>query len=215
MALMLVTLVTIGQAVLTTVLVVGLLAFAWSSSRDARDRRRLRKIPVTAIAAAPVGAPVRLQGVVHRHAEELSSPLTEQLGVYYDARLVEKQGKSSIELVREKKGVDFILRDESGEALVRVHGARWLIRVDHRSNSGTFDPANEAESAFLRRHDRSATTYLGFNRILRYEERVLEVGSLVSVFAMRAAGSGPQVVVEAGPREFLIADEETPARATS
>ena len=212
---MFVTLMTIGQAVLTAVFIVGLLAFAWSSSRDARDRRRLRKIPVTTIAAAPVGAPVRLQGVVHRHVDELSSPLTGQAGVYYNVQVEGKNDGQWSGPVREAKGVDFILRDASGEALVRSQGARWVVRVDHRSKSGTLDPADAAQSAFLGRHGRSGVNYLGFNRILHYEERVLEIGSLVSVFAMKAAGPGPQVVVEAGPREFLIADEETPARATS
>lgn len=181
-------------------------------SADARACRRLRKLPVTAIADAPPGVQVRLQGVVQRHEAELSSTLTRQACVYYAAKLDEKSGDSWRERVNDSKGVDFVLRDASGEAPVRVEGARWIVRIDHHSSSGSFDPADESQLEFLRRHDRSATNVLGFNRTLRYRERVLEIGCWVSVFAVRSPDSRKPVFA-AGPREFLIIDEETPASA--
>lgn len=201
------------QMLAIAALFVALLFYQLVLSREARDRRRMRDTPVTTIAAAPVGQQVRLQGIIQRHEAEFTAPISQRRGVYYCSRLEQYRNKSWRELVREVQEADFILRDASGEALVRVRGARWLTGVDHHSTSGTFEPADEAQSAFLRRHDRSATNFLGLNRSLRYEECVLEVGSRVSVFATRAPGSGPAIVFEAGPRGELVVGDDPQAPA--
>lgn len=73
-----------------------------------------------------------------------------------------------IEIHREEKSVDFVLRDASGVARVHMQAARVAVVVDRNSRSGFFDNPTPAEAALLEHIGEDPLTFAAMNRTLRY-----------------------------------------------
>ncbi len=88
-------------------------------------------------------------------------------------------------------GVDFAIRDATGEALVRLtEPPRTVLRRVAEFRSGAFHDPPPGFEDFLARHGRSSTTLFGFNRQLRYVERILTAGQWVSLTGRMRRDSG-------------------------
>lgn len=181
-------------------------------SADRRLKRRIRKAVPSLVVSAEVGAQVRLSGAIVPIEHLLIAPMTGRKCVYYLAvlemyRSSDRSG-SWVEVAREEKSLDFMLRDPSGTIVVHMNAAQVAVIRDHHTQSGTFDDPTAAESGFLARHKIDATTTFGFNKGFRYTEGALEpdeevgvLGTVVMVEGQRALkpGDEPAVLVSDDP----------------
>jgi hypothetical protein len=116
------------------------------------------------------------------------APLSLRACAYYSVSVAEYRGRGTRgghwrELIREEKGVDFYVRDESGMALVRVasDGGDLPALVHDRKARTTPLVRNDADlERFLTARGRSVEGTF-FRKNLRALEGVLEAGERVAV----------------------------------
>jgi hypothetical protein len=146
--------------------------------------RKLRNAPSFAIGQLAEGQTGRVIGDAFPAGETLQAPLTGRACVYYIAKVEQhhSNGRSSYwkTIVKEERGVPFVLTDGTGRAIVDPTSADIALDFDSKSTSGTFDDANEIERAFLERHHQSSQGWV-FNKRLRYREAVIHVGERIAV----------------------------------
>jgi len=109
--------------------------------------------------------------------------------VFYQIKIQQKvsSGKSSRwkTLVQEEKSQEFFVDTNGDFVIVKPEEYPqnyicYLIK-DSKQSSGTFnDPTPEFE-AVLRRYNINPETYFGFNKRLRYEEGIIEIGERITV----------------------------------
>lgn len=167
-----------------SVLVVVLVALSYWFSEAAKIRRALRAAQKVPIAEARTREVVKITGRVRAPGQALRAPLSQRPCVYFETIVEEyrSSGKSGrwVEIIRETDGMDFLLEDGTGKALVRAGEMKVLAVKDHERRSGTFNDATPDLEAFLARHGRSSTGWI-FNKTLRYKEGVFEPGETVTV----------------------------------
>jgi len=193
----------------------AVLGVAWYFSRDNRLRRELRKEPRRKIGAMPENERGRIVGSAHPfEGHVIEAPLTKRPCFYYVARveIQKSNGKSTYwsTLIKEERGVQFVVRDDSGRAVVDPLGANVSLVVDSTTKSGTFDDPEENERAFLARHGQSGEGWI-FNKGLRYHEAVIEENEVVAVLGSGVREPDP----EAEPTEAYRGDQPTLLRLTS
>jgi E3 ubiquitin ligase len=199
-------------------LVFGVIGFAawafWYYSDDQSIRRQLRKAPTKRIAELGDDELGKVVGRARGLDEMLAAPLTGRHCVYFVATVEEHRssGKSSHwkTVIREARGVPFMLEDDSGRAIVDSTAARIAIDFDGKSQSGTFDDPTPAEQAFLARHGQKGQGWV-FNKGLRYREAVIEDGETIAVLGAGTREPDP----DAPPTEAYRGDAPTRLRLTS
>lgn len=187
-------------------ILVGLVALvaAWYFSHDAKVGRELRSAQRRPIAALPEGTRGKIVGAARRHGGELlEGPLTGRPCVYYRVRVEEAtSGRNSTTwrtLIKEERGVPFVVADDSGRAIVDPMDARVSLEVDSRTQSGTFDDPTDNESRFLALHGKSGQGLM-FNRKLRYTEAVIEENEVVAVLGQGVREPDPDAAPQAAYR---------------
>jgi hypothetical protein len=158
---------------------------AWDSlTLDGRRRRLLGRARRTQIADVRDGTVVKIVGQLSFIGEPLGAPLSGRRCAYYEATVDESSGRAPIQLIRERRGQDFILRDDSGKALVRMDEASAVLvmRDAQFSSGGDADPT-AVMTAFLARHGQSSRGLL-FAKSLNYREGVLEPGERIAVLGL-------------------------------
>ena len=199
-------------------LILGVAGFAawafWYYSDEQTIRRTLRKTPTKRIQDLRDDELGKVVGRARGVGTTLASPLFGRRCVYFVAIVEEHRssGKSSYwkTIIRETRGVPFMLEDSSGRALVDASNARIAIDFDAKSQSGTFDDPNEMENAFLARHCEKGQGWV-FNRALRYREAVIEEGETIAVLGAGTREPDP----DAAPTEAYRGDAPTRLRLTS
>jgi hypothetical protein len=200
--------------ILIALLLVGVIAILFLSfyfSRRSRFLRALRKTPRSRIADVREGTLVKVQGRLEFAAQPLRAPLSGRSCAYYEAIVEErrKRGKSSYwrEIIRETAAEEFLLRDESGEALIDLVADNVLLTLDAHYSSGMFDNAGPNEERFLSKHGHSSTGWI-FNRTLRYREGVLAGGETVVVCGVaRKDHNGRWVLRRAQGQPLMVTDD--------
>ncbi len=171
---------------LMVVVFLGYLVYHFFFTRTAIIKRRIRKAPRFSVQDFPEGEFGKIVGRLAYLGEPLTAPLTQRRCAQYRVVVEERRssGRSShwASIIEEEDGRDFIVKDETGEALVRMRGAQVAVTKDARFRSGTFSDTITPElESFLAEHGRESTGFLGFEKSLRYEEGVLEEGEEVAV----------------------------------
>ncbi len=195
--------------VLALCAVVGLAYAGWYRSEAQQIKRGLRGAPATGIGAAAEGTAVRITGQVIADGT-MEAPLSGRICVCYQL-IVEEESSSTdsdgnstttwSEVLREVRGVPFIVHDGTGRALIDPTGARITLHQDHDTSSGTFDPASPREEAILARHGQKSSGWV-FNRALRYQEGVIVAGETIAAAGHGVREPDPDAVGEAsGYRE--------------
>jgi hypothetical protein len=201
--------------------VVGLLLAA-GMTRPSRmpDVKLLLELQPTSrrIADAVDGQVVKIVGTVAPHRETLKSPLTARPCLYYMIVVVE-QGRGGGELVREQRGVDFLMRDESGEALVHAGGRpppAAALRLEKKREISTLLYRDEGLERFLtaRGHSPKTSFSLGLRRHVRAYEAIIVTGQQLAASALAhwqpdVAGQGASYR-EAPERLTLAASGDVP-----
>ena len=149
-----------------------------------RAKQRLRRAPRRMIDAFKEGEAAKIVGTLSYLGEPLRTPLTGRACACYEILVEEYSamgGTGSWEVViREFKGQAFMLRDETGLAIVSPEGAELVITLDSQTKSGTFYEPTVRETNFLKSHGRKGKGWV-FNKTLRYREGILEEGESVAV----------------------------------
>jgi hypothetical protein len=188
-------------------------------AKDARARRKLAGTRVEAIAQATPGTTARFTGTIEALADQLTAPMSGRRCVYYLAVVQEyrSSGKSGnwVEILRDEQHVDFLVRDGTGAAHVRMDAPHVVAVRDHNTRSGTFDDATAIEAAFLQQFSKESTNFLGLNRSLRYSEGALELGEEITVLGATRPGDGDIRLVIESPAEgqLLLTDHPRTVRA--
>jgi hypothetical protein len=166
------------------VMAIGLLYWF---SEPAKIRRALRAAPMVRIADAKTGEVIRISGRIRAVGDMVRAPLSQRQCVFYDVTVEEarSRGKSGqwTQIVRETDGVDFLVEDRTGKALVYAGGMKVVTVKDHERQSGTFNDATADLEAFLARHGKWSKG-LVFNKNLRYREGVFEPGDRITVLGL-------------------------------
>jgi hypothetical protein len=192
----------------------AILVTSWYFSEDQKIRRTLRGAPATRIADLGDGQLGKVVGRARGLTETLAAPISGRRCIYFSVTVEERRstGKSNHwrTVIREARGVPFMLEDDSGRALVDATAARIAAEFDGHSQSGTFDDPTPAEQAFLDRHGQDGQRWL-FNRTLRYREAVIEEGETIAVLGSGTREPDP----DAPPTDAYRGEAPTRLRLTS
>ncbi len=167
---------------------VGGLAVRFGFTRERRIKRALKHVKPTAIRDVRDGKAVKIVGELVYAGRSIAAPLSQRACAYYSIVVEEYRGRGTRgghwhEIVREEKGVDFYLRDDSGMALVRVAGdGRDLPALVHDRKARTSPIlSHDAElERFLNERGRSIEGAF-FRKNLRAYEGILEAGERVAI----------------------------------
>jgi hypothetical protein len=88
-------------------------------------------------------------------------------------------------IVSEEKFQDFFVDTNSDFVIIKpnnnpINYRCHLVR-DKRQSSGTFNDPTPQFVALLKRYNIEPETYFGFNKTLRYEEGIIEIGERITV----------------------------------
>lgn len=201
---------------LAVLAVFGVLAY-WFGG-DQVTRRALQRVPRKRIGDLRDGEEARVIGVVGVEAP-IRAPISGRRCAYYRV-VVEEQYESSgrrswRDVLDEQDGVDFLVKDETGEALVKTTRVEAVLEKDRSKSSGFLRDATPELEAFLKKHGRSSEG-LVFNRTLRYREGVVEAGERVAVAGLvRRKTPEARPVLAAPPNGSLLISDETDLTSAS
>ena len=167
--------------------IVGLGA-RFAFTRDRRIKRMLRRIKPTLIRDVRDGRAVKIVGELVYAGRSIAAPLSERACAYYSVVVQEyrshgTRGGHWHEIIREERGIDFYLRDDSGMALVRPasNGQDFPALVQDRKARTSPIISNDPNlERFLAARGRSVEGAF-FRKNLRAYEGVLEAGERVAV----------------------------------
>lgn len=187
-----------GFVVIVVLGFIGIALLAHHFGEGQKLLRLLRGTPIFSLAAVPESSPARVVGQAFAQSAQgpiLHGPLTGRPCLMYIV-IVEQQvsnGKSTSwkEIIRESRAVTFLLTDATGKALVIPTEAKTVLDFDRETKSGTFDPAEPVEEAFLSKHGHTSKGWL-FNKGLRYREAVIDIGETISILGMGVREPDPE-----------------------
>ncbi len=156
---------------------------AWYMSEAQRVKRGLASAQSKSVSELREGDLVRVVGTLKLGPRTLTAPLSGRTCALYFVRVREQRGKSSVEVIRESEGVEFMLDDGTGAVLVRPERFELALVEDHDERSGTWNDASPEVLKYLASKGQSPENMLGFNRGLQFHEGVLEEGERVAVLA--------------------------------
>lgn len=148
-------------------------------SRSARIKRLLRRARTIPTDSFRHGAAGKLEGQVRYLGAPLCAPLSGRACSYYEATIEAQTGDMWTPIAHEVRGVDFLLEDGTGQALVCMDNAEAVVAPDVSSEVGVFSEPSEALVEFLRRQGISRERWFT-ERQLRYREGVIEEGERVA-----------------------------------
>lgn len=182
----------------TVVLVVGAIV-ALTNLKNVRRRKRILDTPTASIAQAPGNTLVEIKGrVVAGEEGVLQAPFSGRHGVWVRVVVQElrSSGKSTYwaTMVDETDFRPFYVEDGSGQrARVIPGGANVILDQQTVGNSGTFNDPPPHLAQFLSARGVSATSWLGFNKRMRYDEQVLCPSDPLYALGPCAREAGPPV----------------------
>jgi hypothetical protein len=148
-------------------------------------KRTLAATPTTRVADVRDGAGVKIAGVVApAQAPLITSPLTGRSCFYYCIVVQERRnGQLWTPILREERGVDFQVRDDSGAALVRPDRAKTVLIADETREQSLLTMDDERLERFMRERGRSTRGIL-LQKTLRADEAILVAGQRIAVAAL-------------------------------
>lgn len=172
-------------AVLIIVVAIVIAVLAIFFNHDARVKRAIRKVPRSDISNVSGDQVAKIVGQISYATEPLISPLTGRPCACYEVIVEEyrSNGKSGSwrKIIHEQDRRDFFVSDGTGRALIKVEGAQISFQKDANLRSGTFNDATPELNAYLQKHGKDSTSWLGFNKSIRYKEGILEAKESVAI----------------------------------
>jgi hypothetical protein len=163
---------------------------------DLARRRRIMSTPTSRITEAQGGL-VEIAGrLVVGDKGTISAPFSGRAAVFVRVLVEEyrQRGKSGtwVTVFSESMAREFYVEDGSGErARIDPTGAKFVLDRQKIASSGTFKDPPPALAEFLARHGLESTSWLGFNKSMRYEEELVGVGDMVYALGPSRREAGP------------------------
>ncbi len=191
-----------GAIVLLFAVAAGFYGAAIYFSQDARLKRTLRDAPRRDIANVSEREPSKIVGTLAYLGEPLISPLTGRTCAYYEIHVEQYRSDSDNDgywrtIIRESRGQDFMLEDETGHAIINPVGAQLALTIDSHTKSGSFDDPTDRERNYLISHGQEGKGWV-FNKEIRYREGILEANESVAVLGRGVREPDPKGVDQAG-----------------
>lgn len=201
---------------------VGAMFLAHRFTAEETLKRKVRAARRWKVGELPEGTLGRIVGRAAVLRETLFAPISGRTCVYYVVEVREHDVSVIRTLVREERGVPFVLEDASGRAVIEPEGAKLVLTTDARTSSGGLgNDASPPERAFLQRHGIANT-----GRVLTYHEAILEIGEPVAVVGagmreldpdappgMYRDAGGMRLRMTSGRRHPLVISDDTSTTA--
>lgn len=170
-----------------------------SNLKNWKRRQRIVNTPTTPIIQAPGNALVEIKGrAVPSEQGIIQTPFSGRHAVWTRITIQELRstGRNSYwrTLLTEADGRVFMIDDGSGQlARVMPAGANVVLEKLNVASSGTFNDAQPHLEAFLASRGLKSTSWLGFNKSMRFEEELIAPGDPVYVLGPSRREPGPPV----------------------
>lgn len=167
--------------------------------KNFRRRQRIIATPTSPIAQAPGNGVVEIKGRIHPSEQGLlQAPFSGRHAVWVRVTVQElrSHGRNSSwhTILSEVDGRQFLVDDGSGQmARVIANGANVILDKQNIASSGTFNDAAGHLEGFLASRGLKSTSWLGFNKSMRYEEEVLAPGDALYALGPSRREAGPPV----------------------
>ncbi|MFD2725094.1 hypothetical protein [Hyunsoonleella rubra] len=173
--------------IIAIIIAVGILSYYFNKKQTVL--RQLSKFKAKSILQFRTNEPTKLTGkVLHVH-EPFVAPFSRRKCVAFEFKIQQKKssGKNSYwKTLVEKQDIQDFFVEQNGEVVmvkpVKFPKNFMSYFVDDKKVSSGFlnDPTPEFD-ALLQQFDVASENFFGFNKTLRYTERILEVGETVTV----------------------------------
>ncbi|TBN01888.1 hypothetical protein EYD45_12735 [Hyunsoonleella flava] len=173
--------------IVVIIITIGILVYYFSKKQ--KILRKLSKLKRKDILQFRTNEPTKVTGkVLHVH-EPFVAPFSKRKCVAYEFKIQQrkKRGKNSYwkTLVDEKNIQDFFIEQKGEVAMIKpqtdpLNFEIYLVEDEHVS-SGFFNAPTAEFKNLLQAYNINSRNLLGFNKRLRYTERILEVGETVTV----------------------------------
>ncbi|MBX3212240.1 MAG: hypothetical protein KF850_09420 [Labilithrix sp.] len=180
------------------VFVVGLI-IALTNLKNVKRRKRILATPTSPIVQAPGNGVVEIKGrIVPGEQGLLQTPFSGRLAVWCRVTVQELRSsgrnRSWHTILTEVDARPFLVDDGSGQtARVAPHGANVMLDKQNVASSGTFNDAPPHLEAFLQSRGLKSTSWIGFNKSMRYEEEVLAPNDPLYALGPSRREPGPPV----------------------
>ncbi len=167
--------------------------------KNYKRRQRIITTPTSPIGQAPGNGPVEIKGrIVASEQGVLQTPFSGRHAVWCRITVQEHRssGRSSYwaTVVNEVDQRPFMVDDGSGQmARIMPQGANVILDAQQVASSGTFNDAAPHLQGFLASRGISTTTFLGFNKSMRYTEEVLSPNDPLYALGPSRRDPGPPV----------------------
>lgn len=212
--------------------IIGLIV-TLTNLKNFRRRQRIIATPTSPIAQAPGNGLVEIKGrIVPSEQGLVQTPFSGRHAVWCRVTVQElrSSGRSTYwhTLLAEVDGRPFMVDDGSGQlARVMPQGANVLLDKQNVASSGTFNDPPPHLDMFLQARGLKTTSWLGFNKSMRYEEEVLSPNDVLYALGLSRREAGPpvndgyrmvpgsQLVMFHGQGEELLLTNKTEEQLTS
>lgn len=167
--------------------------------KNFQRRQRIIATPTSAIAQAPGNGLVEIKGrVVPSEQGVLQTPFSGRHAVWCRVKVEElrSSGKNStwVTILNEVDQRVFMVDDGSGQvARIEPMGANMILDARNIASSGTFNDAQPHIMAFLQARGLSTTSWLGFNKSMRYSEEILSPNDPLYALGQSRRDPGPPI----------------------
>jgi hypothetical protein len=167
--------------------------------KNFKRRQRIMATPTSPIAQAPGNSVVEIKGRILPSEQGLvQAPFSGRHAVW--CRITVQELRSSGRntywhtILTEVDARPFMVDDGSGQAArVMPLGANVMLDKHNVASSGTFNDAAPHLEAFLQSRGLKSTTWLGFNKGMRYEEELLSPNDPLYALGPSRRDAGPPV----------------------
>ena len=151
--------------------------------------RALSKIPLRRVTNLKQNEVSKLHGKALHVKDPLIAPYSKRKCIFYQIKIQQKvkSGKSSHwkTLIEEEQMQDFFIESNGDMVIVKpqkhLRNYNCFLVKDKKQNSGTFNDASPKFEELLNKYNINSTYWLGFNKTLRYEEGIIEIGEYITV----------------------------------
>jgi hypothetical protein len=170
-----------------------------SNLKNWKRRQRIIATPTSPIAHAPGNGVVEIKGRVAPGEQGLvQTPFSGRHAVWCRVTVQEQRSSGRNRywhtILTEVDARPFMVDDGSGQlARVMPLGANVMLDKQNIASSGTFNDAAAHLEAFLQSRGLKSTSWLGFNKAMRYEEEVLAPQDTLYALGPSRREPGPPV----------------------
>ena len=174
---------------------------------------------MSATETCPIGqlteGPAEVRGRTATSEEPLTSPWRQQECVHYSFHVQQRRSSTNskghtshrwVTYIKDEKTLPFLVKDDTGQAVVDSSKIKFVINQDKFSRSGLMNDADTDLQQLLETRYSKKTKGLMFNKTLRYTESALELDEEVYVFG-DATRLGGGWVLSDGEMPLIVSDK--------